>query len=63
MSKSRQGKMDKPRTNLSLTGEDVELLNNVKSLISIKLKANEKLSSVAVVRVALKNYLQSNSSN
>ena len=63
MSKSRQEKMDKRRTNLSLTGEDVELLNNVKSLISIKIKANEKLSSVAVVRVALKNYLQSNSSN
>ena len=56
MAKRGRPRMNKGRTNISLTGDELKLLENIKLLISIKLKTSKAISNAEVVRMALQNY-------
>ena len=57
MSKSRHlKKMDKTRTNITLHGEDIQLLNNIKKLI-LNHTTQHLPSNAELVRIALDAYV------
>jgi hypothetical protein len=46
-------KMDKTRTNVTLHGDDLQLLNKIKALVEKRLK--QKVSQAFVIRMALRD--------